>query len=480
MPSAAAKFLPIFLIIVTPLAFGTVHTLSIILFAFCCLVIFYLRFSNSLPELKTLLKMPFVIAGLLFLLFVLLQFVPLSPALLRFLSPHTHKLYTDYSLIYGAGSWRSLSIYPWLGIFELVKLISYGFIFLAVFSMTGDSPGPEKEYSAASRHNPYYLIGLLAAILSILFHSLYDFNLHITANAFYFTCIFALAAALSMINKDKINYRFVSVMVRAIVWMGFLVGLFGIIQKFGAPGKIYWVLQTETGPFSTYANYDHAAGFLELCAPIAICAFLSSVATSSFFYRRGIVKKILWFSTPEASKALIYLFGSAITVAALFASSSRGGVMSFMLTMFFLMLAFIFRAKKSRKLRIAAVAFIILGIIIVMTVWVGPGDLLERFHLLFNKGFFGLEGPIDIRVVFYKDTLKLIRDFPLFGTGLSTYSSAFSPYRSFALEGRLLRYAHNDYLQLFSEMGIFGGVFLFLFLAYFAKMCRGALNKLKE
>jgi O-antigen ligase len=480
MLNAYVRSLLVFLLIVLPLALGGVHDPVIIVFAFICAVIFCLYFYNSPQQFKLLLKKPLIISGILFLTLVVFQLIPLPQSFLRFLSPNTYRAYIDYSLNYaGSGNWRPLSVYPWLTGLELIKFISYGMIFSVIIMMAENPPQDEiagdlqkGRYRGFSIRTPYYLLGFLTGLLSILFHSLYDFNLHITANAFYFTSILALAISLATISKDNINRDFISILINVMIWMGFLIALFGIIQKFGAPGKVYWVLTVNGWPFSTYVNYDHAAGFLELCTPIAVCAFLGSMASSSFSFRQGIGKKILWFSTPQASKALFYLFSSAVMTAAIFASSSRGGVMSFIIAMFLLGLTIIFRTKNSRKLRAVAVMFILIGILAVMVVWVGPEPVLKRSHLLFDKGFFSLEGLDRMRMCFYRDTIKVINDFPVFGTGLGTFSSAFAQYRDFIYEDRLLRFAHNDYLQLLSEMGALGGLFLVYFLLYFAGLWR--------
>jgi O-antigen ligase len=64
--------------------------------------------------------------------------------------------------------------------------------------------------------------------------------------------------------------------------------------------------------------------------------------------------------------------------------------------------------------------------------------------------------------------LRLIAAYPVFGTGLGGYESAFEKFKTtgFAVAQD---YAHNDYLQFLAELGIVGFVigatFLFLILA---------------
>ena len=74
-------------------------------------------------------------------------------------------------------------------------------------------------------------------------------------------------------------------------------------------------------------------------------------------------------------------------------------------------------------------AFILL--ISVMVVWLGPEAFLEKFHLLSVQKIIKMEEPIDVRLLFYKDTLPMVRDFTLTGSGFNTYGTRFTHHRSF-------------------------------------------------
>ena len=470
-------FLLIILLIATPLAFGTVHTPAIIIFSIFTVVIFNLCFLNSTDNLKALIKLPIVRWSILFTGLIIFQLIPLPKNILKIISPATFKLYSDYSLTYTAtNAWRTLSIYPWATISELIKLISYGLIFLVVLGRIKSTP-QDSRHALPTR---FLLLGALTGILSILFHSLYDFNLHISANAFYFVVILGILAGVTQYRDTGFNHRFVQRIADSIIFIGFCIALFAIVQRFGAPGKIYWVMQMgDGGSFGTYVNYDHYAGFMELCAPLAIAAFLGSIAQSSFFRQENLRKKILWFSSSEANKTLLYLFLSVVMAGSLFLSKSRGGIMSFILSMLILFWVVIAKTRKKPKNRLIISIIVTILLIAAMITWLGPEPILKRFHLLFNKGFFKMEGPIGIRISFYKDTLNIISDFPVLGTGFGTFSNAFPPYRSFIYYNKFLRYTHNDYLQLLSEMGLFGGIFIMLFLAFFIRRYFWVLKRLK-
>jgi len=66
------------------------------------------------------------------------------------------------------------------------------------------------------------------------------------------------------------------------------------------------------------------------------------------------------------------------------------------------------------------------------------------------------------RLIYWRDALKIIRDHPWTGTGLNTYAKTIKTYNVY----RAL-YAHNSYLQLTAELGLFGLlVFLWLIVAH--------------
>ena len=64
----------------------------------------------------------------------------------------------------------------------------------------------------------------------------------------------------------------------------------------------------------------------------------------------------------------------------------------------------------------------------------------------------------------WQNTQAIVKDFPLVGTGLGTFTQVFPMHRSFHIRG-LVTHAENDFLQLVSEVGIIGfGLVCALFL----------------
>src|SRR5437879_2558688 len=73
-----------------------------------------------------------------------------------------------------------------------------------------------------------------------------------------------------------------------------------------------------------------------------------------------------------------------------------------------------------------------------------PIELIQRFS-----------GGDEGRVTVWRDTLKLIRAYPVFGCGLGGYESAFPRFKN-SLPYFDQDYAHSDYLQGMAELGLAG------------------------
>ena len=87
--------------------------------------------------------------------------------------------------------------------------------------------------------------------------------------------------------------------------------------------------------------------------------------------------------------------------------------------------------------------------------------------------FFSASEGLKGRWSLWVDTFEILKDFPVLGSGLGTFTEVFSMYRSFHIVG-LHTHAENDFLQLASEVGLLGvGPLLVLFLFLFHKAASG-------
>lgn len=473
----------ILLLIFLPLALGSVHLWSIIAFAVTSVIIFSITFFQPGFSLKKIFRVPFVFFSAIFLAYLIFQLIPLPPKILIVISPNTYKLYAEYWPAYLEGnSWLPLSIYPRLSILELVKLASYGLIFISILYRASLSNSKDKAGDDTQTSITYIQLGCLTGILAILLHSFVDFNLHITANAFYFTVLLSLAVAISR-REEGINKKFILKITNSIIFIGFIIALFGIVHKLSGNHRIYWVIKKAGSHFGPYINYDHFAGFMGMCSSFAIASFMAKIRYSTFFLVKGLKNKLSWFSTKEASQTLRQLFYIIIMAGSLFYSTSRAGILSFIIAILIFYFFVMIKTKRSRRGRLLFFSILVILLSITIIFWIGPDTTFSRFQKL-NKVARSIinESSIlsEMRPEIWSDSIKIIPDFYLTGTGLGTFQAIFPRrYRTHLWAGKYLRYAHCDYLQLVSETGIIGLFFILGLLVYFIRLYSQTLQKLK-
>ena len=83
------------------------------------------------------------------------------------------------------------------------------------------------------------------------------------------------------------------------------------------------------------------------------------------------------------------------------------------------------------------------------------------------------------RTQLWKGTWNMVKVHPFFGFGINTFSRYFLKYKPAAYSE--IRYAHNSYLQMWSEIGIFGLLaYLALIFTILIKTLRGMREKIRE
>ncbi|MEI8011460.1 MAG: hypothetical protein WCI27_03110, partial [Candidatus Omnitrophota bacterium] len=355
-------------LLLAPLLYGSVHFLSLLALALLSLVSFNLIFIVRPWALKHFFSSSWAWLGLFILIIALSQIIPCSPELIQRISPALF----DFYLKYRAGPAMTLSIYPWDTIVAVIQYLTYGFFFVSILMRLQRIPSDclEEVHQISWNKSEYLKLGCLTGVLSILFHSIYDFNLHIPANGIYFVVLLALGIGA---NAKAYDHMFFRRMVEFIIMFGFLISLFAIIQKFSYNGHIFWFGMKAQAPVGPYLNYDHFAGFMELCSALAVSMVVAGVFHTSFFHRRGFVEKLFWFSTSEANKTLRYLAMAAVMISTIFISTSRGGIMSFLLSQIFFFSVVLWAAGRARKQgRFIGIVTTIILFVSVMVVWLGP------------------------------------------------------------------------------------------------------------
>jgi O-antigen ligase len=413
------KLILIFLIIFTPIAFGSMELwafsmmelgilLMIILWAIQSLI---LRTPNSNlhtsnPESKTFNSQPNTLNSPLtifllsfFLLLILFQLLPLPSGLLKILSPKTYELRNSLSTfnsqLLTLNSKFPLSFVPFVTQIQFFKWLTLTglFLFLLYWGPFGNS----------NRKIQPFIIVIMA--------------------------------------------------------LGIWESLYGIFEFFSGHGQILnlegeGLVSSVTG---TFINRNYFAGYLLMVIPLSVGYLLSRQARKIGLYRG-------WRHRLSSldGKTLLIGFGAIVMMIALIFSASRMGITSLLLS--FSLLIFFFRGPVGEK-RFSKTSVLIFILALLWAIWIGLDAVVSRF--------FTTTEDFKLRWTIWANTFQIFKDFPLLGSGLGTFVYIFPMYRTLHIEG-LATHAENDILQLASEVGLIGlGLLSVLFFYLFYQAISG-------
>lgn len=257
------------------------------------------------------------------------------------------------------------------------------------------------------------------------------------------SALFVYFAAMLAFTDGPTRLR---LLVRTIIIFGFLLAILGLIQSFTSPTRLLWMRELkESLPFGPFINRHHFAGYMELTLALPL--------------------GLLFSGSIERDKRFIYLFAAGMMGVALIMTNSRGGILSFIAEIVFLVAMTAFRRKgragtegaDRRTSMRGAVVRAGLGLALILSIFAGV--LLLGGEPVFNRlmGTVSSADPTTGRTQFWRVTLDIIRDNPLLGTGLGSFGIAYTQYNT---RGGSLRVeqVHNDYLQILSDAGIVGAL----------------------
>ena len=245
-------------------------------------------------------------------------------------------------------------------------------------------------------------------------------------------------------------------LVYALIALGAFEAFYGLVQYLAGWQQIFayvkkYYLEDATG---TYINRNHFAGFLEMTLPFTVALALRQAGKLRSAVERGEENARRLLSAGELPPLVFLLFLAVSMFTALVCSHSRMGIIS-SLSSLMAMFALAGSSSISKRTRTAVAVLFFLGVA-GMLFWVGSDPAVQRFETLGHE--YG--GTSQNRISIWRDTLALVRQHPLFGTGLGTFSVAFTSVQT-AFLTLLVDHAHCDYLEVLSELGLPGGILVF-------------------
>jgi O-antigen ligase len=250
-------------------------------------------------------------------------------------------------------------------------------------------------------------------------------------------------------EDDKTLRRIILVM----IVLGLGEAIYGLIQALVPSMGVLWVdyihnyMGTARG---TFINRNNFAGFLEMIWPLALGITLSMTG------RMHSIKMAL-NSDRLNQQALMALCIIAFLLTLILTRSRAGIICGIVGFLVFFIMARPGMQTRSKQIRIMLGGIVFLLAIYTMTIGIGP--VMERFLTIESDG--------GSRISIWRDSLSIIRDYPL-GIGLRNYEKVFAVYNHSPIVDKTVVHAHNDYLQLLIETGwvgffaLVGTIFVFL------------------
>ncbi|UCH21492.1 MAG: O-antigen ligase family protein [Deltaproteobacteria bacterium] len=276
----------------------------------------------------------------------------------------------------------------------------------------------------------------------------------------WITCALIFLISLQiLVSANRIRILFYTVSTAAMI-----VSMIGLLQHFF---HIDWFLQL-TERASTFGNKNMAAQFIVLCFPVVIMLFVTAKGS-----------KKIWASASAVSLLTTYLFHTR-TKAAWFAVMAQAVVWA----LFFLHNRFVLRGKigfwNLQKIMVAISAAVVVSLLII----IGPADDLSKSPVSEIEATSDdyTTSSVGARLAIWHNTIDLIKTQFIRGVGLNNFGVEYPRIAIDSKRESLLalyygpRNAHNDFLQMTSELGL-PGLFLLVWASFLVLKIAAALFK---
>ena len=249
---------------------------------------------------------------------------------------------------------------------------------------------------------------------------------------------------------------------RGVLVLALLVAFLELMQRASGSDVVYgfWYAPQLKGYDSApFINRNHTAGWLLMALSLSAGYFAGAVARGVQGVKPGWRHRIVWLSSRDASETLLTGFAIAVMAIAIVVTASRSGSIGLALVIV-VFGWWMVRRQPSGSRKMIAFAYLLAVLFAAISLG-GIGILAGRFY---GTSWSNLDGRLDV----WRDTMRIVRDFPLTGTGLNTYGIAMLHYQT-VQDGSQYIEAHNDYLQIMAEGGLLLGVPILLALLLFAR-----------
>jgi putative inorganic carbon (HCO3(-)) transporter len=262
----------------------------------------------------------------------------------------------------------------------------------------------------------------------------------------------------------------VRTLARIVAVTGLALSGVALAQNATAKGLMYWRFapgREGPYPFGPFVNRNHFATWAMMAVPV--CAgYMAAHAAAHLHHGAGSWRSRMLDALD--GRAWMLVASSMLLIVATAASLSRSGLVGLGTAMACAVLLMRRSARGSEgRSRRAAASFGLLAVAATLGVLteVGPAVIAGRF---------GASGvALADRLAIWHDTLPVVRDFWLTGTGVGTFQTSMAVYQRSKPEV-IFNQAHNHYLQVAAEGGLLIGIPVCLALFAFVRAAWHAVH----
>lgn len=393
----------VFLLIFTPLAFGTVELWAIATMEFLA-PLSLLAYVLSRDSKDHWYRVPGFWPFVFFLCYMGVQLLPLPFDFIRLLSPKAAYLHEPAQAVAGGKMLTTLSLHPKATLQEFFRFLSYLVFYVVTVQLLSD-------------------------------------------------------------------YKRLRKVLLVVAGLAAVIAFFAILQKFSSPDKIYWFrdVPQNAKPIGPWVSRNHFAGFMEMLIPLVIV--MSMHYRPQITYQMPLRERFHSLLTlPKANLHILLIFAVVVMVASVFVSMSRGGILSGIVSVLFLIgVLAMLKQGRSSFLTMTALSLAVL----LLVTWLGWDPIIARFDRMMDQ-----EGQFfDSRLLIWQDCLPMVRDFWQTGSGFGSFQAIFPIYKNAFAGVSIVDHAHNDFVELIINGGVVScalvGCFLFV-------VVRGAWQQVRK
>lgn len=283
------------------------------------------------------------------------------------------------------------------------------------------------------------------------------------------TIIFFLLACVLLTTQVLVEREWVSRVAGFLVIYGLGMAVFALLQYLSWDSRFYWLRHTAQGSaFGPFVNRNHYAGYIEMLIPLP----------AALLFSRDI----------RSEMRLFYCFAVIVMSISLVMAASRGGMVSLAAGLSFVVIIAIqgrrvekphhreggrensasrMSSRKPNWLLYVPLALAFIVVLLGGLLWLGPEPVLNRISdTVQSMSQENIQSRYLSREWIWRDSLSIFRAHPILGAGLGSFETVYPQY-GHSDGTTVVPQAHNDYLQILADAGIFGGVALLTFLALF-------------